>query len=75
VGLAESLRSLRGLAAKHFQSSFEMLMIALDSRLDGFSGQVLDLWQCLGLPWFSPLLTFRLWADSSWVKPAIDAIH
>jgi hypothetical protein len=46
MGLTEALRSARGLAAaKYFESSFEMLVIALDSLLYCFAGEVLDLRQ------------------------------
>ena len=44
VGLAEPLRAQRRLAAaKHFESSFQMLMIPLDSLLLHFSCDVFDL--------------------------------
>jgi hypothetical protein len=46
MGLAEALRSLRRLApAKHFEPSFEMLMIPLDSLLHGLSREVFNIGQ------------------------------
>ena len=49
MGLTEALRSARGLAAaKYFESSFEMLVIALDSLLLGFARGMLHLGEHLG---------------------------
>jgi hypothetical protein len=43
VDLTEPLRSARGLtAAKYLEPSFEMLVVALDALLHGFSREVLD---------------------------------